>query len=173
MPSLSKSILDGMDVERVTQELQKRSKTARGRPAPAPTSDSEHTHSDASLTSSVELVQDSDARSDIGSIPASDASALDFHRTGAVEESGITIPFSASSSIAGQSWVQEFNAQVGGGSRDPSSSRLSVSSRSQYTTADSPRSSAACLSDSFMSDSLASATGSGIGPGPSLQVNAN
>jgi hypothetical protein len=75
MPTLSKHILEEMDVEGITREIQSISKASRARKNP-PISVEPPPESESSLTSSVEVVQvhDHDATSDSGSMLLSSAS---------------------------------------------------------------------------------------------------
>lgn len=161
LPTLSKAILDGMDVESVTQELQKRSKHARGRTGGAQSVDSDRTRSESSLASSVELLHD--ARSDAASVSDVDVGSLHIippNDISTMEESGLTMPQPASASTARESWVDEFNSQIRDASRETSWSLPSTSSHRQRSSFDSPPSNSAYLSDSMISDSVASASAS-------------
>jgi peroxin-3 len=66
IPTLGQQILVEMDVEGVTEELQAKSRTPRSPTEPPPPAPSE-----SSLASSIDLLQDHDARSDAGSISVS------------------------------------------------------------------------------------------------------
>lgn len=160
LPTLSKALLAGMDVESVTRELQTRSKAARGR-ARSPGPDSDPAPSDSSLASSVELHRHShDVGSDVHSATGGSSSGM------MGPPSGVG-PSDDASSQAGQSWVHEFNSQLGSSTAGPSTEQsitLQIPSPSQQTrdlSIGSPRSSAAAyLSDSMMSDSIASTSAS-------------
>ncbi|TCD60706.1 peroxin [Steccherinum ochraceum] len=115
LPSLGQHILDGMDVEGVTQELQSYSRSS-GRPT-------EHQpHSDGSMSSSLELQSDSghDARSEVSSM------------------SMISRPEDSSSQMAGSShsWVDQFSA---GRSSAEHSQTASTADSDSHQDGDSPK----------------------------------
>lgn len=89
VPTLGKHILQDMDVEALTHELQAKSKASKGKP-------DRGSMSSSVLSSSAEIVQEHDARSDLGS-----ASILSYPDNGAASMGGST-----------HSWVDEFAAQT-------------------------------------------------------------
>ena len=105
IPTLGKQILEEMDVEAVTQELQAKSRAFRTPselpPPIAPPSES----------SSIDLLHEHEARSDVGSISASTSSVY------GQDDSGVG-SFNAGESS--QSWVDQLSTQS---SQQPSASR--------------------------------------------------
>lgn len=134
LPSLGQHILEGMDVEGVTQELQSYSKSSQRTYDQPP--------SESSMTSSLELRSDNghDARSEISSM------------------SMISGPEDASSShMAGSShsWVDPFQA---GQSSGEHSQAASTTGSDSHRNGDSPRSNkGAELSDSIITSTDSSA----------------
>jgi peroxin-3 len=103
IPTLGKQILDELDVEGVTHELQTKSKAFRTPSEPPPPSES-------SIASSVEFLHEQDTRSDVESASVSSVSGQD--------EGGTSLSLGDSS----QSWVDQLSAQPST-SRQPSESR--------------------------------------------------
>ena len=147
LPTLGKHILQGMDVEGVTQELQSYSRAPKARlelqPPAAP--------SESSVTSSVGSVRppDADVRSDNGSVSV--VSSMD----------GVPTDMSASSA----SWVDQFSSmgssQVSAVS-PPAEGEASGSSRSSMVGPD--------MTESMLTNS---SVASSSAPGPSNSVSRN
>lgn len=149
LPTLGEQILEELDVEGVTHELQSKSRVSRVssiEPPPPP-------HSESSTTSSIELLQDQDTRSDVESVSMSSFSGQD-------EATGATSSRLGESS---QSWVDQFSTE----SSRPSSSRqpsTSAASEPQPPNTDFPDPFAgAQLSDSITTASSALSYGNGTG----------
>ena len=147
LPTLGKHILQGMDVEGVTQELQSYSRAPKARlelqPPTAP--------SESSVTSSVGSVRppDADVRSDNGSVSV--VSSMD----------GVPTDMSASSA----SWVDQFSSmgssQVSAVS-PPAEGEASGSSRSSMVGPD--------MTESMLTNSSITSSSA---PGPSNSVSRN
>lgn len=152
LPTLGKATIDGMDVEKVTQELQSRSRLGRARahsPNPPP--------SESSLASSVELVhpsaQPSSSQADAESPTGTEVSATGLS---SMEESTIS---TASGMTQAQSWVKDFSSSSAG--RGPALTIPAPSSHHQESSLASPRSNLGTgLSDSMTSDSMTSTSAS-------------
>ncbi|OCB90533.1 hypothetical protein A7U60_g2267 [Sanghuangporus baumii] len=166
--TLEKAVMEGMDVESVTQELQSRSRLSRAATANARAHSPNPPPSESSLSSSVELGNPSSnsasspsgqARGNDAESPAStDASAAAGLSTlsGSGMDESMVSGVSVSASTQTQSWVQDFGSTSQGPPLSipaPSSQRerSSIASRlSNMTTG---------MSDSITSDSLASMSG--------------
>ncbi|EJD01903.1 uncharacterized protein FOMMEDRAFT_147078 [Fomitiporia mediterranea MF3/22] len=168
--TLENAILEGMDVEGVTQELQSRSRLAR-------TAVRAHSPnpplSDSSLASSVEFSQPSSPippshRRDGGSGesrtgPGTSTAGCSNGLSG-MEESMV----STASTSQGQSWVQDFGSQIAGSSTMDQGPALAIPTPSnshhrQESSLTSPLSNAgtgANMSDSITSESMTSASAS-------------
>lgn len=98
IPTLGEQILDEMDVESLTQELQARSKTVPSFPRVQLPPDPPLSQS--SLTSSIDVLRDQDIRSDTGSASRSLSSASDSgSRLGEASQSWV-IPEQTSTAFA-------------------------------------------------------------------------
>ncbi|THH26408.1 hypothetical protein EUX98_g7781 [Antrodiella citrinella] len=134
LPTLGQHILDGMDVEGVTQELQSYSKSSQRVVDPPP--------SESSMSSSLELRSDNghDARSEISSMSMI---------------SGPEDPSSSHMASSSNSWVDQFPAapSSGGHSQAPSSS----GSDSHHNAGSPPTNKPPDLSDSILTSTDSSA----------------
>jgi peroxin-3 len=138
IPTLGEQILDELDVEAVIHELQTKSRSFRTPSEPPPPSES-------SIASSVELLREQDARSDIESVSASSISGH--------EDSGMSLDHGESS----HSWVDQLSVPPSqpSTSRQPSVTRPETDSVDFLTGAQ--------LSDSITTASSALSYGNGTG----------
>jgi peroxin-3 len=138
IPTLGEQILDELDVEAIIYELQTKSRSFRTPSEPPPPSES-------SIASSVELLREQDARSDVES---ASASSISGH-----EESGMSLDHGESS----HSWVDQLSVQPSqpSTSRQPSVTRPETDSVDFFTSAQ--------LSDSITTASSALSYGNGTG----------
>lgn len=144
LPDLATKILEDMDVESITQELQSQTRASRAHSAAK-------THlpsSDSSMTSSVEIPPNpppiNDARSDNGSV-----SVVSYTTS---EEPAAAPDLSASS----HSWVERMSATSSAAHSSPEASHSNPPGTSVYSYAGSPRSNLGTeLSDSFVTTSSA------------------
>ena len=140
IPTLGEQILEELDVESVIHELQTKSRSFRTPSEPPPPSES-------SIASSVELLREQDARSDVES---ASASSISGH-----EESVMSLDHGESESS--HSWVDQLSVQPSqpSTSRQPSVTRPETDSVDFFTSAQ--------LSDSITTASSALSYGNGTG----------
>lgn len=154
LPILSKAIMEGMDVESVTSELQRASKSKRG----GGTS-SNLFSSGSSVTSSGEVTRETtlhDERSDMLSTAGTDASMLDV--SSGLGDSILSLPSETSQA---PSWADEFSSQMASSSGSDALAMPSSSHQHSESAHGSPRSNAgAYMSDSILSESAASTSAS-------------
>lgn len=154
LPILSKEILEGMDVESVTSELQKASKAKRGRGISP-----NFLSSGSSVASSGEVTREStvhEERSDIGSNAGTDASFLDA--SSGLGDSILSLPSETSQA---PSWVDEFHSQMASSTQGDALAMPSSSQHRPEPSRGSPLSNAGThLSDSIMSESVTSTSAS-------------
>ena len=148
------TINSGMDVESLTAELQSRSRKARRRLS---AQEEDVTPSISSLASSIEITRPpaSIGHSHEQSVTGTDSSGVlvDNH----LEASNFSMP---SSSIS-QNWAEEFSSRITESSPRVSTFSMPSTSQLQESVLGSPRShTGAYLSDSFMSESVASTSAS-------------
>lgn len=108
MPTLGHQILEQMDVEAITHELQSRSRAVKSAAELPPLSES-------SIVSSLELNQEQDARSDVGSLSLSSMS-------GQEEAAPVSSPAMDSSDA---SWVDQLSTQSSQPSHSQQASQVS------------------------------------------------
>lgn len=133
MPTLGHQILEQMDVEAITHELQSRSKAIKSAAELPPLSES-------SIVSSLEFTQEQDARSDVGSLSLSSFSG---------QEEAPTIAYQRMES-SDTSWVDQLSTQSSQPSHSQQPSQVSSpQNHPQELLAGPP------LSDSIITDSSA------------------
>ncbi|KAL5497833.1 PEX3 [Sanghuangporus vaninii] len=166
--TLEKAVIEGMDVETVTQELQSRSRLSRTATANARAHSPNPPPSESSLSSSVEFGNPSSiiapspsgqARgNDVESPTSTDASAAagSSALSGSGMDESIISGVSGSASTQTQSWVQDF----GSTNQGPPLSIPAPSSQRESSSIASPLSNMTTgMSDSITSNSLASMSG--------------
>lgn len=150
---LRKHIMNGMDVESLTRELQTKSRSNLGR-----TRSPDSAPSESSLSSSINVTHEQRSQEFTIEIASSLGTGSIIDMSSGLDGSVLSAP---SVSTQEQSWVDDLNSQIAGPSSGVHLSMPSPTNRARNMMLESPKStSGAYLSDSVVSDSIPSTSAS-------------